>query len=137
MANRRNSILDNFDIDAYAARLYERRSEGVITGVAQASIEDWTPSGHDCHANVTDWCEHYLGHKPVRGWLYFDFSKPMSVVRFYAHSVIENEKGELFDITPSKASQQYPFIRADESEEEFAYLVEELNTTVIEYNVKR
>ena len=129
--------MDNFDIDAYAARLYERRSEGIITGVAQASIGDWTPSGHDCHANVTDWCEHHPGHIPVRGWLYFNFDNLLPIVRFNAHSVIENEKGELFDITPSKASQRYPFIRAEESEEEFAFLVEELNTTIINYSVKR
>ena len=137
MANRRNSILDNFDIEAYAARLYERRSEGIITGVAEASNDDWTPSKNECHANVTDWCEHYLGHKPVRGWLYFDFDNLLPIVRFNAHSVIENENGELFDITPSKASQRYPFIRAEESEEEFAFLVEELNTTIINYSVKR
>ena len=45
-------------------------------------------------------------------------------MQFLAHSAIQAPDGMLYDITPSNASQQYPFIIAEESEEDYARLVE-------------
>lgn len=106
-------------------RLYARRGEAVITKFAKAQIGDWKPNEHECHGNVTTWCEHHGKHKPVRGWLFFDYEDILPHVRFTAHSVIEDESGDLVDITPSRASQPYPFIRAEEDDETFASLVED------------
>jgi len=63
---------------------------------------------------------------PVRGWLFFSLSYPSPLVNFVlfnAHSVIRQADGTLFDITPSRASQPYPFIRAEENDEDFLRFV--------------
>ena len=76
---------------------------------------------HECHRNVTTWCEHSADHKAVRGWLFFD----LPLVHFIAHSVVEDKSGDIFDITPAqKVFQSYPFIRAEEDEDTFESLVE-------------
>lgn len=123
----------DFDLKRYATRLYERRDEGTITRFARASIGDWTPSQRNCHENVTMWCTRNPAHRSVRGWLFFDFDWNLDFVRFTAHSVIRNENGELVDITPSLASQPYPFIVATEPELEYAGLVEDHGVTKIDY----
>ena len=45
-------------------------------------------------------------------------------MQFVAHSVVESPDGTLVDITPSFASQRYPFIRHPGSEKDFIDLVE-------------
>jgi hypothetical protein len=112
------------DLVPYAARLYERRSEGVIVRPGKVIGPEWTPAYNDCHANVNALCEHDPRYRPVRGWLYFDFDQVLSFVRFTAHSVLIDENGRLWDITPSQASQPYPFIRAEGSEAEYVEIVE-------------
>lgn len=77
-----------------------------------------------CHHNVTEWCALEPTYKVVRGWLYFDLTG-CSVARFVAHSVVRAEDGNLYDITPSNASQDYPFLEGNLSEGEFTKLVEE------------
>ena len=116
--------MNDQELQAYGRRLFERRREGILVRPAAVSIGDWGPSEHECHGNVTTWCQHNpQGHKPVRGWLYFDFGLILPYVRFTAHSVVEQENGELADITPSQASQEYPFIRAEETEDAYAALI--------------
>lgn len=107
------------DITAYAKSLYERRTEGIILKCADVSIGEWNPKLNQCHDNVTIWCEHEPSHQSVRGWLYLDL-----LGIFLAHSAICTPNGELYDITPLNATQQYPFIIAKESEAEYAALVE-------------
>ena len=125
-------MLSDDDLKAYALRLYERRAEGIFIRVADAQIGDWEPLENQCHANVTTWCQKCSHEKPVRGWIYIDFITQPYLgapphVQFISHSVIENEEGELFDITPTSVSTPYPFIRAEESEAEFEKFVEALN----------
>ena len=80
---------------------------------------------HECHRNVTTWCEHSADHKAVRGWLFFDLTDALPFVRFIAHSLVEDKSGDIFDITPAqKVFQSYPFIRAEEDEDTFESLVE-------------
>ena len=122
-----------FDTQEIGRRLYARRKEGVVTKIASVEIGDWKPSEHECHGNVTTWCERNPQHKPVRGWLFFDFDDYFPHVRFVAHSVIEDENGNLIDITPVISFSRYPFIRAEEDEEMFASLVEEQGVTEINY----
>jgi len=69
------------------------------------------------------------GYKAVRGWLAFDYEQgPLiglpSFWRFSAHSVVERVDGRLFDITPNRASQRYPFIRHPGPEGEFEALID-------------
>lgn len=64
------------------------------------------------------------GYSPVRGWLYFDFVDLLPFVLFNAHSVVRDPEGSLWDITPAQASQPYPFLMAEESNEEYAALIQ-------------
>jgi hypothetical protein len=112
------------DLLPYVARLYERRNEGVTVPGGRIQGTDWTPVFNDCHANVNALCGADPRYRPVRGWLYFDFENSLSFVRFTAHSVVADEAGRLWDITPSRASQRYPFICAEGTVEEFVQIVE-------------
>lgn len=106
-----------------AALLYSRLNEAVMLKRMDVNIGEWRPSQNECHANVTQIHLHDSSHTPVRGWLYFDFGGALDRVQFLAHSVIRAPNGELWDVTPSMASQEYPFIADDGPEEAFASLV--------------
>ena len=116
-------------------KLYARRHEGVIVPEAVASIGDWSPEKHTCHYNADTWCNRETESSPVRGYLYFDLPGLMPYVRFILHSVIRDKSGKLWDITPSQANQQYPFIEAEETEEEFGELVVDHRVERIDYYV--
>jgi hypothetical protein len=116
------------ELQALAARLYSRRGEAVVVPFNKRSVGDWQPIEGDCHRNVDWWVYNHPNSKPVRGWLFFDFRMlrilgGQPFVRFTAHSVVQDEDGTLRDITPSRASQRYPFIRHEGSDEEFISLV--------------
>lgn len=117
-------MLDAKEIPEYSKRLYERRAEGIIVQPATVSLGDWKTSPNDCHANVSAWCSNVQGYEAVRGWLYFDLANALPYVLFNAHSVVRAPDGKLWDITPAQASQLYPFIVAEETEEEYARLIE-------------
>ena len=112
------------DHPEYSRRLIARLSEAVIVPPARVSLGAWLPAENDCHANVATWCRNTQGFQIVRGWLYFDMANLMPIVLFNAHSVVRNERGELWDITPTKATSPYPFLIAEESEEEYAKFIE-------------
>lgn len=112
------------DMVPYAARLYERREEGVIVPGGRLVDCNWQPAFNDCHANVSALCAADPRYRPVRGWVYFHFDNQLSFVRFTAHSVVVDEQGRLWDITPTRASQRYPFVRAEGTDDEFAQIVE-------------
>ncbi len=128
-----NMMTDDVPLKLYATRLYERINESVILKCADVSVGDWTPIENDCHGNATNFCEHQKDYKPARGWLYFDYGGLTDRVQFLAHSAIQAPDGTLYDITPSSASQQYPFIMAEESEEDYARLVEGEGINSISY----
>ena len=115
--------MPNIDVNQYAKGLNSRVGEAV--GLKRAVIEngDWVPQPNMCHHNVSIWCEHNPEYQPVRGWLYFALPG-VSYSKFVAHSAVRTPYGELFDITPSSATQDYPFIAGDLSEDEYAQLVE-------------
>ena len=92
--------------------------------LAVVSLGAWTPAPNDCHANVGTWCKNMPEYIAVRGWLYFDFVDALSYVLFNAHSVIRDPDGRLLDITPTLASQRYPFLATEETEGEYAQLVD-------------
>lgn len=115
------------ELQALAVSLYARRGEAVVVPFSERSIDDWKPSEGQCHRNV-DWWVLNTKSTAIRGWLFFDFHNTslglIPFVRFTAHSLVQDEDGTLRDITPSKASQRYPFIRHDEGDGDFISLVE-------------
>jgi len=114
-----------FDARQYALSLRDRVGDAVVTGRAVIEGGDWQPRQNMCHHNATEWCELKPEFTPVRGWLYFDLPG-LPNVRFVAHSVIRTPSGELSDITPHNATQDYPFLASGLTEEEFAHVVDEL-----------
>jgi len=119
----KNKPLDS-ELKLYAERLYNRRTEAVMLQWADVSIDSWRPHKNECHGNVSEVCVHDNRYSPARGWLYFDFNDTLPSVKFVAHSALRDMKGTLYNITPAQVTQQYPFILAEESEEEYASLVE-------------
>jgi hypothetical protein len=111
------------DVKEYARRLHSRAHEAVRLRHAIIEGGDWQPQPNMCHHNVSTWCQHKTDYKPVRGWLYFDLPG-LNYVKFVAHSAVRTLQGGLFDITPSNASRDYPFIESGLSEEDYAELVE-------------
>lgn len=101
-----------------------------------AKVYPFTPlfSGareHQCHDNADQFVAVNEGYRVVRGWLYFDFrehavllfgSEPF--IRFSAHSLVQDVRGERYEITPSKASQPYPFIEHPFGKDDFDKLVD-------------
>ena len=108
------------NLKLYAERLYGRREQAVVLSWSDVSVDDWSPKPHDCHGNVTNFCAHDESYSALRGWLYFGFDGALDEVKFVAHSAVRAPDGLLYDITPSLASQQYPFIAAEEPEAEYA-----------------
>ena len=70
----------------------------------------------------------------MRGWLFFDFGV-FGFVRFNAHSVVEEANGNFIEITPSRASQRYPFIRHEGKEEDFISLVVGWKVVMFDYSI--
>lgn len=110
--------------NAYVAKLHARLPDAVMLKRVEICIGSWQPEENECHANASQIHLHDSSYTPVRGWLYFDFGGLLDRVQFLAHSAVRTPEGELWDITPSQASQEYPFLAAEESEEEFAAMIE-------------
>jgi hypothetical protein len=115
------------DLKELARKLYERRAEAVVVPYEDREGSDWKPSERDCHNNVDRWVLENPDTRSVRGWIVFDFEKTsrglMPMVRFTPHSVVEEADGRLVDITPSKASQRYPFLPHADSDGSFEEIV--------------
>jgi hypothetical protein len=49
--------------------------------------------------------------------------------------VVEDEDGVLFDITPSRASRRYPFLRDELTEEEYVLLITSRKLVNLDHNL--
>jgi len=108
-----------------ALRLYNRRSEAVNVKHVRIDGGDWLPEPNQCHRNVTQWCDWHPNQKAVRGWWVADYLEiPPGFYRFLAHSVVETETGDLIDLTPNPAPWRYPFLRHDQTDGDFAEIVD-------------
>lgn len=124
--------MENHEIKKYTESLYKRVGDAVMLNRAEIKGGNWQPEPNMCHHNVTIWCEHNSEYTPVRGWLYFDLPG-LNYVKFIAHSVVLTPDNKLFDITPSNATQEYPFISSNLEEEHYAALVETVENGEINY----
>ncbi|RYG84112.1 MAG: hypothetical protein EON59_13495 [Alphaproteobacteria bacterium] len=103
------------DLQQLVRCLFQRRSEGVLVPKVSVAADDWAPQEHECHDNVEVWVRSMPGTKHVYGFLHF-----AGLGTFNAHSVVEDGERGLCDITPSRASQLYPFVRHAGSPQLFA-----------------
>lgn len=117
-----------FDTAGYAADLWARRTEGVKVPYRRVQIGSSVPQPNQCHGNAQIWVANNPKHRHVRGWLFFDLMR-----RFAAHSVVEDEDGQLIDITPTLAIDVYPFIRHVGDDQIFDWLVIENEVGNIDY----
>ncbi len=117
--------MDDTDTLSLAARLYERRNEAVSIKRVRIEGGDWQPDPNQCHRNVTLWCGWHPNQTAVRGWLVADYLEvPPGFYRFFAHSVVETETGDLIDLTPNPAPWKYPFLKHNPADGDFAEIVE-------------
>jgi len=107
------------EIEKYVAELYNRRSEATVVKRAHIREGLWQPQLKKCHENVDAYCQLHKDFKPIRGWLFFDYGYFLDHVAFCQHSVVMSPDGQLIDITPSNATQDYPFLRVEESDKDF------------------
>ena len=118
-------------IEEYKKSVFARRAEGALITRAELSIGEWQPEFNMCHHNVTQLCVNEPSFTAIRGWLVLE-APDRTFLRFVAHSVVMNANGEVFDITPSKVSEEYPFIDGMLSYEEFASFVDDFG--IYEFN---
>lgn len=101
-----------------------------IRGAAADGSDDWHPRPHYCHDNVALWVARCPEHKHVKGYILFGPNPLLQGWIVQAHSLVELEEGGLIDITPSGASQTYPFVRHVGTEEEFAEFAKAISVVV-------
>jgi hypothetical protein len=65
----------------------------------------------------------------------FEVYTPLGLCRFIPYSVVEDEDGVLFDITPSRASRRYPFLRDELTEEEYVLLITSRKLVNLDHNL--
>jgi hypothetical protein len=122
-----NQSDNSSDLNELKKSLHARRHEAVVVHYEPKTINSGPPTEHECHSNTDRWVRENADHKVVRGWLIFDLNQTskglVPFCRFTAHSVVETPDGRLFDLTPSKASRRYPFLRHEGPDGEFEKIV--------------
>jgi len=88
----------------YIASICARRDQAVQVPFVEVSPDGWTPEIAGCHPNVDRWVKENPGCEAVRGWITYMVFGPAGV-QLTAHSVVRDERGSLFDITPVKEGQ--------------------------------
>jgi hypothetical protein len=118
-----------------ARRLYARRQTGIVVPY---TMVDSRHREFDCHQNAGTWARDKSGCKVVHGWMVFDHEKTslglVSLVNFNPHSIIETDDGERYDVTPSQASQRYPFLDHEGDADNFVRIVQDNSLSILSYN---
>ena len=73
----------------------------------EVSVGDWRPERSRCHDNVDIWIKSNPRHVAVRGWVVYA-SDGKDSVGLTAHTVVKDENGNLFDITPIEDERARP-----------------------------
>ena len=119
------------EVRQFLLTLWQRRGEGVLLKRASVSIGTWKSQEHYCFDNVDTWVNHRPEHKRVDGFMMFNYlGWGLGFVRFTPHCVIEVEDHSLVDITPHRASTDYPFIRHTGTMDKFIEILGEQGTNV-------
>lgn len=128
-------MMDDTFLSELAEMLYLRRDEARRIPYAARKTEAFEPRPHECHANVDRWVADHAATKAVRGWLVYDYAlSAFSVVRFQAHSVIE-EDGLLLDITPA-GGRGAPFLRHPDGNEMFDLTVSKRQLVSVTHKIR-
>lgn len=112
-----------------------QQGEGMIVPFREVGMRgsngdaDWLPLPHRCHDNVAAWVSQSLHHKAVKGYILFPPNPLYGGVLVQAHTAVDMGDG-IFDITPSGASQSYPFVRHTGSDDDFADMARAMRVVV-------
>lgn len=107
-----------------AGELYSLRNRAVTVRPLTRKVAGFKPLAHECHANAEAWVALHPHSQIVRGWLLYDYQlSAFPMVRFQAHSVVEDSDGRLFDVTPREGSGSLPFLRHPDGNEMFDLIV--------------
>ena len=83
----------------YEASVCARRGQADRVPFRQVSRKGWSPKVAECHQNANAWASANPGLEVVRGWVtYASFG--VDGVSLTAHSIIRDQTGAIFDITP-------------------------------------
>lgn len=95
------------------------------------------PLPHECHRNAEAWVALHPAHRVVRGWLVYDYSlSAVPMMRFQAHSVVEDDEGQLIDVTPHEARGPTPFLRHPDGNEMFDLVVSKREIISISHRLR-
>jgi len=103
-------------------------------GVAfrDVSLENWSLKPADCHENVRKWADAHPQHSAIHGWVILGGNGGTMLA---AHSVVQDENGALFDITPIKDEDRIRptmrFIVHDGDERLFLEMLQEGTRNII------
>ena len=110
------------DVQEYLNELYLRLNQASLVPKRNVELDGRRPTQGNCHDNVGKYCKSASGHKHIYGWLIADFSE-LGDIWFIFHSVAQGPDGELFDITPTDAEFEYPFLDSNLSDEAYLGLI--------------
>ena len=83
----------------YESAVCARVDHAVRVPFRRVSLADWSPKVAECHQNADTWVAANPGFEAVRGWVtYASFGGDS--VGLTAHSIVRDQSGALFDITP-------------------------------------
>jgi hypothetical protein len=83
----------------YELAVCARLDQAVRVPFRQVSFADWSPKVAECHQNADTWVAANPEFEAVRGWvIYASFGGDS--VGLTAHSIVRDQSGALFDITP-------------------------------------
>ncbi len=108
----------------YEAAICKQLADAKGVPFREVELDEWRPTASKCHENVDRWVGAMREHRAVRGWVVLKECTIGSSfgLELTAHSVVCDEKGSLFDITPiqdERLRQSMRFVRHVGDEELF------------------
>lgn len=130
--------LESFNAQAftkYKAYLASRLQKTVSVPFKKVLIDGAETTPNHCHDNVTHYIEDNPSFRRKNGWLVLDCSKEDGFIMFYAHAIVEDEHGNLCDIT-LRDSQERLFIESFLSDEQFKIISHDMGIMTLRHNFK-
>ena len=86
----------------YEAAICQHLPSARVVEFRKLSMGDWVPLVSECHKNVDKWVQEHPSHRAVKGWVAYKQCVLGENLgwELAAHSVVCDENGDLFDITP-------------------------------------
>lgn len=120
-----------------AADLHRFRAGAMLMRPYRRRVKGFDPHPHECHSNAEAWVALHPQHRVVRGWVVFDYQlSAIPMVRFQAHSVVEDADGRLIDVTPREGSRPLPFLLHPDGNEMFELVVSRREIVSISHRLK-